>query len=127
MKIEVLGMVCGLEADGVAYRIFTMVNVSMLVGGSCDYEVILYDSVTNQWTIECSFQSDKTWVPRPAIWFQGSNSFLSQSETFYTLQFYDMQQRMWIEHATKKEQLFFHNDPFLMECQGRLFIVGDTL
>jgi hypothetical protein len=34
---------------------------------------------------------------------------------------------MWIEHATKREQFFFHNDPFPMECQGRLFIVGDTL
>jgi hypothetical protein len=77
MKIEVLGMVCGLEADGVAYRIFIVVNVSMLVGGSCDYEVILYDSITNQWTIECSFQSDETWVPRPAIWFQGSNIFVT--------------------------------------------------
>ncbi|CAM6033007.1 unnamed protein product [Sphagnum compactum] len=127
LKIEVLGMVCGLEADGAAYRIFTVANVSTLVGGSCDYKVILYDSVTNQWTTECSFQSDETWVPRPAIWFQGSFCFLSQSETFYTLQFYDMQQRMWIEHATKREQFFFHNDPFLMECQGRLFIVGDTL
>ncbi len=67
MKIEVLGMVCGFEADGAAYRIFTVVNVSTLVGGSCDYEVILYDSVANQWTTECSFQSDETWVPRPAI------------------------------------------------------------
>jgi hypothetical protein len=38
-----------------------------------------------------------------------------------------MQQRMWIEHATKREQSFFHNDRFLMECQGWLFIVGDTL
>jgi hypothetical protein len=56
MKIEVLGMVCGLEADGAAYRIFIVVNVSTLVEGSCDYEVILYDLVTNQWTIECSFQ-----------------------------------------------------------------------
>jgi len=62
MKIEVLGMVCGLEVDGAAYKIFTVVNVSTLVGGSCDYEVILYDSVTNQWTTKCSFQSDETWV-----------------------------------------------------------------
>jgi hypothetical protein len=54
-------------------------------------------------------------------------TFLSQSETFYTLQFYDMQQQMWIEHATKREQFFFHNDRFLMECQGWLFIVGDAL
>jgi hypothetical protein len=78
MKIEVLGMVCGLEADGAAYKIFIVVNVSTLVGGSCDYEVILYDSVTNQWTTKCSFQLDETWVPRPAIWFQGSNIFVTE-------------------------------------------------
>ncbi|KAG0611674.1 hypothetical protein M758_7G157300 [Ceratodon purpureus] len=102
-----------------SYKILTM-NVAS--SGGTIQRVTVYDSTSDQWTSGVVPNSNVHLSRAPMAWCGASVYFMDRIQPWCELHAYDVEHSTWHEVKATSPQVF--EDPSLVACNERLFMVG---